>query len=304
MSRFVLSQLLQSLVTLFVISIVVFFLGRATGDPAMLLLPSDATPEQFEQVRRDLGLDKPIYTQYVSWAEKVVRGDFGNSIRTRDPVSKIIMERLPNSLTLALVALSFVILVGIPLGIIAGINRGGPIDTISQMVAFAGMSVPVFWSGIVLMQIFSVWLGWLPTSQMGGPQHYVMPAFSLGLFVAAGTMRLTRSSMLDVLNTEYTKLARIKGLSEVRVILIHALRNALIPVVSFAGVYFALLVSMAVVTETVFSWPGIGRLAYEAVLWRDFPLIQGVILAISVITMACNLFAEILYAYIDPRIRY
>lgn len=305
MQRYVLFRLLQAVVTLLVISVVVFLLVRLTGDPLHMLLPLEATQEQYELVRRELGLDKPLAVQYVIWLGKVIQGDFGDSIRTKTSVMGLIAQQLPNSVTLGAVALGFALLLAMPLGIIAAIRKDTGIDTVAKVVALAGLSVPSFWLGIVLILVFSVWFGWLPTSGMGSPLHYIMPAFTLGFAtVAGGAMRLMRSSMLEVLDTEYTKLARIKGVPEHRVILLHALRNAIIPVLTFAGVWVAPLIGMAVVVETVFTWPGIGRLAYCALVWRDFPLTQGVILVIAAIVMLVNLIVDILYAYIDPRIRY
>lgn len=305
MQRYILFRLLQAVVTLLVISVAVFLLARAIGNPLHILLPPEASPEQYELVGRELGLDKPLPVQYFIWLGKVLQGDFGQSIRVMVPVRDLMAQRLPNSAKLAVVAIFFAILLSIPLGIIAAVKKDSAIDTIAKIAAFVGMGTPHFFLGIVLILFFSVWLRWLPITGMDTPLHYLMPGFTLGSgTVSAGIMRLMRSSMLDVMGTEYIKLARIKGIPERRIILLHALRNALIPVITFAGVYFALLIGMAVVVETVFAWPGIGRLAYEAVIWRDFPLIQGVVLLIAAIVMMVNLVVDILYAYIDPRIRY
>jgi peptide/nickel transport system permease protein len=268
-------------------------------------LPETATEEQYELVRRELGLDRPLAIQYIIWLGKVVQADFGTSIRANVPVRDLIAERLPYSVKLAAVAISFAMLLGMGLGMVAALRKDSGIDTVAKVIAFLGMATPHFWLGIMLILVFSVWLGWLPTSGVGSPLHYLLPGFTLGWgTVSAGILRLTRSAMLDVLDAEYIKLARIKGVSESRVILIHSLRNALIPVLTFAGIYFALLIGVAVVVETVFTWPGIGRLAYEALMWRDFPVIQGVMLVIAAIVMGVNLVVDILYAYIDPRIRY
>lgn len=305
MQRYILFRLLQAVVTLLVISVAVFLLARAIGNPLHILLPPEASPEQYELVGRELGLDKPLPVQYFIWLGKVLQGDFGQSIRVMVPVRDLMAQRLPNSAKLAVVAIFFAILLSVPLGIIAAVKKDSAIDTIAKIAAFVGMGTPHFFLGIVLILVFSVWLRWLPITGMDTPLHYLMPGFTLGSgTVSAGIMRLMRSSMLDVMGTEYIKLARIKGIPERRIILLHALRNALIPVITFAGVYFALLIGMSVVVETVFAWPGIGRLAYEAVIWRDFPLIQGVVLLIAAIVMMVNLVVDILYAYIDPRIRY
>lgn len=307
MQRYILFRLLHGVLTLFVVSLVVFLISRATGDPTYLLLPDEGilTEADYELQRRALGLDQPLPIQYVTWLAKMAQGDFGESFRAGVPIRELIGQRLPNTLKLAVVTLGFATLLALPLGIIAALKKDSSIDTAAKIVAFFGMAIPNFWLGIMLILIFSVRLGWVPTSGMGGPLHYLMPAFTLGFsFVAAGMMRLTRSSMLEVLDAEYMKLVRIKGVSERRAILLHALRNALIPVVTYAGLYFALFMSGSIVVETVFRWPGIGRLAYEATMWRDFPLLQGIVVVVAGITVIVHLMVDIVYAYIDPRIRY
>ncbi|MBI2986331.1 MAG: ABC transporter permease [Deltaproteobacteria bacterium] len=307
MQRYILFRLLHGVLTLFVVSLVVFLISRATGDPTYLLLPDEGslTKEDYDMQRRRLGLDQPLPIQYVTWLGKMAQGDFGTSYRAGLPIGELIGQRLPNTLKLGVAALGFATLLALPLGIIAALKKDSSIDTAAKIVAFFGMAMPHFWLGIMLILIFSVRLGWLPTSGMGGPVHYLMPAFTLGYsFVAAGMMRLTRSSMLEVLDAEYMKLVRIKGVSERRAILLHALRNALIPVVTYAGLYFALFMSGSIVVETVFRWPGIGRLAYEATMWRDFPLLQGIVVVVAGITVMVHLMVDIVYAYIDPRIRY
>lgn len=305
MQRYVLFRFMQMLGTLLVVSIVVFFISRATGDPLNLLVSEDASEEHRDAMRRELGLDKPLPVQYVVWVGNLLHGDLGTSLRVKVPVGELVAQRLPNTLKLAVVAFGFAVFLAMPLGIIAALKKDTVMDTAVKLFAFLGMAMPHFWLGIMLILVFSVWLGWLPTSGMGTPLHYVMPAVVLGWsFVTAGILRLTRSSMLDVLDAEYIKLARIKGASERRVIMLHALRNALIPVTTFVGMYFALFMSGSVVVETVFRWPGIGRLAYEALMWRDFPLLQGVVLVIAAIVMVVNLVVDVSYAYIDPRVRY
>lgn len=304
MQRYILIRLFQTLVTLFVVSVIVFFLARLTGDPLHLLLAPDATREDYERARVSYGLDKPLPTQYWVFISKAVRGDLGESLRRRMPVSELIASRLPNSLALATAAMAIALLIAIPLGVLSAVKRGSHLDTLAKVLAFLGMSMPGFWLGIVLIFIFSVQLKVLPSFGMGGPSHYILPAFTLGWFVGASMMRLVRSTMLDVIGSEYVKMARIKGLSESVVIWKHALRNALIPPMTMAGFYFVLMIATAVVVETVFAWPGIGMLAYEAVMWRDYPLIQGVVLVISALMIFANLFVDILYAYVDPRIRY
>ena len=304
MKRFILRRVLQSCVVLVVLALVVFALARVTGNPADLLLPEDATREDREHLLKALGLDRPWPEQLVKFVSGAVRGDLGNSIRYRKPAVEIFFERLPNTLTLVPIALLGAVVVAIPLGLLAAVYRGTFIDRLSSGIAVLGIATPAFWLGIVLIYVFSIQLGWLPSARMGGPAHYVLPTITLGAFLVAGMMRLVRSSVLEVLDTEFVKLARIKGLSQTVVIWKHCLRNALIPVVTLFGVLFALLVTGAIVTETVFAWPGVGRLTYEAVIFRDYPLLQAVILLKGVIVLGVNLGVDILYAYLDPRVRY
>jgi peptide/nickel transport system permease protein len=232
-----------------------------------------------------------------------LHGDLGTSIRMRQPAVEAFFSRLPNTLAIIPWALLLAMCVGIPLGVIAALNRGNMIDRAAGTVAVLGIAMPSFWLGILLIYVFSVELGWLPSGRMGGPEHYVLPVITLGAFLVAGFMRLVRSSMLEVMESEFVKLARIKGLSESVVIWKHCLRNALIPVLTLWGVFVGNLITGAIVTETVFAWPGIGRLTYEAVIFRDFPLLQAVIILKAILILSINLVVDILYAYVDPRIR-
>jgi ABC-type dipeptide/oligopeptide/nickel transport system permease component len=302
--RYILRRLLQGAVLLFVLAIVVFALARVTGNPADLLLPEDATREDRADLLRTLGLDRPVHEQLVLFLSGAVRGDLGQSIRYRKPAVEVFFERLPNTLTLVPLSLIAAILVSVPLGVLAAVHRGTLIDRCCSAIAVLGIATPSFWLGIVLIYVFSIQLGWLPSARMGGPSHYVLPVVTLSAFLVAGMMRLVRSSMLEVLDSEFVKLARIKGLSQTVVVWKHCLRNALIPVVTLFGVFFALLVTGAIVTETVFAWPGVGRLTYEAVIFRDYPLLQAVILLKGVIVLGVNLAVDVLYAYLDPRVRY
>ena len=304
MQRYILRRLLQGAVLLFVLAIVVFALARVTGNPADLLLPEDATREDRADLLRTLGLDRPVHEQLVLFLSGAVRGDLGQSIRYRKPAVEVFFERLPNTLTLVPLSLIAAILVSVPLGVLAAVHRGTLIDRCCSAIAVLGIATPSFWLGIVLIYVFSIQLGWLPSARMGGPSHYVLPVVTLSAFLVAGMMRLVRSSMLEVLDSEFVKLARIKGLSQTVVVWKHCLRNALIPVVTLFGVFFALLVTGAIVTETVFAWPGVGRLTYEAVIFRDYPLLQAVILLKGVIVLGVNLAVDVLYAYLDPRVRY
>jgi len=302
--RFVLSRLLQSLVALAILSVVVFVLARATGDPLSLILPMSATEEDYANARRYLGLDRPYVEQYLSFVGRAVTGDFGMSLRARKPVSELIGERLPNSLRLAVFAMGVSLAIAFPLGILAAVKKGTSLDRAAQVIAVLGQSLPTFWVAIVLVEFVAGRLQWLPAGGIDGFTSYILPGFTLGWFVVAGMMRLLRSAMLEVLDSEYVKLARVKGVVEHRVVWLHALKNALIPVVTFAGIYFAILVTTAIVVETVFAWPGLGRLAYEGISSRDFPVIQAVVLTTGAIVAVVNLGVDCLYAVIDPRIRY
>jgi peptide/nickel transport system permease protein len=304
MLRFVLSRLVQSLVALAILSVVVFVLARTTGDPLHLILPMSATEEDYAYARRYLGLDRPYVEQYLSFVGKAITGDFGTSIRARRPVSELIWERLPNSLRLATFAMGVTVLVAFPLGVLAAVNKGTAIDRAAQVIAVLGQSLPTFWVAIVLVEFVAGRLQWLPAGGVDGFSSYVLPGLTLGWFVVAGLMRLLRSGMLEVLDSEYVKLARVKGVIEPRVVWVHALKNALIPVVTFAAIYFSILVTTAIVVETVFAWPGLGRLAYEGISSRDFPVIQAVVLTTAALVAVVNLSVDCLYALIDPRIRY
>lgn len=304
MSRFIARRLLQGLVLLCLVASIVFFLGRLTGNPVDLMLPEDATAEDRAQLVQRLGLDGPLYSQFLTFIGNALRGDLGTSIRMKQPAVDVFLSRLPNTLLIIPWALLLAMAVGIPLGVVAALNRGNIVDRLAGTAAVLGVATPNFWLGIVLIFVFSVELGWLPSGRMGGPSHYVLPVITLGTFLTAGFMRLTRSTMLEVMESEFVKLARIKGLSERSVIWKHCLRNALIPVLTLWGVFVGNLITGAIVTETVFAWPGIGRLTYEAVIYRDFPLLQAVIILKAVLILAINLVVDVLYAYVDPRIRF
>jgi peptide/nickel transport system permease protein len=290
-------------VTLLILSVVIFALVRLSGDPALLMLSENATQQEYEDMRAHLGLDKPIYIQYTLFLSKAVRGDFGNSIRTRRPVSESILEKLPNSFKLVAVSMIATFIFSIPLGVMAAVRKDSALDVFVRVLAGLGQSLPTFWVGLMLIHIFVVILGILPSSGMGSWKHYLMPAFCMGNFLMAGIVRLLRSSMLEVLDSDYIRLARVKGLSQTSVIWSHALRNSLLSVLSFGGMYIAIMITGAILIETVFAWPGFGRLAYSAIVNQDFPLIQGVILMAGAIVMVANLLTDISYAYLDPRIR-
>ena len=303
MKRYIVQRLLQGVVLLFMVAAIVFFLGRLTGNPVDLMLPEGSTPEDRITLIKALGLDGPLYQQFLIFIGNALNGDLGTSIRMREPTVDVFFSRLPNTLAIIPWAILFAVAVGIPLGVVAALNRGNIVDRAAGAVAVLGIATPSFWLGVVLIFVFSVELGWLPSGRMGGPEHYVLPVITLGSFLIAGFMRLVRSSMLDVMGSEFVKLARIKGLNEGVVIWKHCLRNALIPVLTLWGVFVGNLITGAIIVETVFAWPGVGRLTYEAVIYRDFPLLQAIIILKAMLILAINLTVDILYAYVDPRIR-
>jgi peptide/nickel transport system permease protein len=303
MRQFIVLRILYSVVTLFILSMTIFTVVRLTGDPALLMAEPGARPEDLARVRQQWGLERPWPVQYVSFMENVLTGELGRSFNYRLPVSELYFQRLPNSLQLALVATLISLLVGVPAGIISAVRVNSLWDNLGKLIALLGLSIPGFWLGLVLILVFSVWLRWLPTSGTGDWRHLIMPAFALGWYFSASLLRLTRSSMLEVLGSEYIKLARLKGLPEVVVIALHAFKNALIPVFTLAGVNLVVMVNAAVIIEVIFAWPGIGRLLFEGIFQRDFPLVQGVVVMAGFMIVGVNLVVDILYAFIDPRIR-
>jgi peptide/nickel transport system permease protein len=303
MTRFIGRRLAYSLLSLFLLSLTIFLFVRITGDPAVLFVEPGASEADLEAIRQQFGLDQPIWVQYVAFIASLAHGDLGQSFYYRTPVFELYLSRLPNSLMLASAAMAFSLLIGIPSGILAAVRVGRFWDSAGKVFALLGLSVPSFWVGLVMILFFSVYLQWLPSSGSGTAAHLVMPAFALGWYFAAAHMRLTRSSMLDVLGSEYIKLARLKGLPESLVIAKHAFKNALIPVLTLAGINLVIMINVAVVVETVFAWPGIGRLLYEGITFRDFPVVQGVVLMGGGMIVVVNLLIDILYAVIDPRIR-
>ncbi len=303
MKRYIARRLGYSLLSLLLLSITIFLFVRVAGDPVALLVEPGASAADVAQIREQFGLDRPLWVQYGSFMLSLLSGDLGQSFYYRTPVVELYLERLPNSLLLAAVAMAFSLLIGIPSGILAAVRVGKFWDNAGKLFALLGLSLPSFWVGLVMILLFTVYLGWLPSSGSGTALHVVMPAFALGWYFAAAHMRLTRSSMLEVLGSEYVKLARLKGLPEALVIAKHAFKNALIPVLTLAGINLVIMVNVAVVVETVFAWPGVGRLLYEGIAFRDFPVVQGVVLLGGVMIIAVNLLVDAVYAVIDPRIR-
>jgi peptide/nickel transport system permease protein len=303
MRQFIVLRVLYSIITLFILSLTIFTIVRLTGDPALLMAEPGARPEDLARVRQQWGLDRPWPVQFMSFMQNVITGELGKSFNYRLPVSELYFQRLPNSLQLALVATVISLLVGIPAGIISAVRVNSLWDNLGKIIALLGLSIPGFWLGLVLILVFSVWLRWLPTSGTGDWRHLIMPSVALGWYFSASLLRLTRSSMLEVMRSEYIKLARLKGLPETVVIAMHAFKNALIPVFTLAGVNLVVMVNAAVIIEVIFAWPGIGRLLYEGIFQRDFPLVQGVVLMAGFMIIVVNLLVDVLYAFIDPRIR-
>ena len=297
-------RIFQAVLALWFIATLVFALSRAAGDPAELFTANLAAPEAEQMMRQRLGLDQPLYKQYVIYMGHLIQGDLGTSARSNVTVTQILKERMPATFSLALSAIGIAIVFSIPLGVLSAIYRDTPVDWIAKGVAFLGQSMPSFWLGLMLILLFAVILGWVSPAGKGGIGSYILPGFTLGWAAMAGIVRLMRSSMLDVLDSDYVTMARAKGLPEIMVISKHALRNALIPVITYASLIFGAFMNGSVVVESVFAWPGIGRVALNSVLGRDFPVVQGVVIVFGTFFIIINLIVDILYAVIDPRIKY
>ena len=304
MLHYLLKRLWHTVYVILGISMISFFFIHLSGDPVMLMLPGDASMEEVEQLRQKLGFNDPLYVQYGRFIKKAVQGDFGESLYYHVPALDLILERLPASLELSLAAMVLALVVSIPIGIISAVYRGSALDMGSMLGALFGLSMPHFWLGIMFIMIFSVKLGWLPTSGRGTFAQLIMPALALAMSLMAMFARLTRSVMLEVLSLDYIRTARAKGLREFYVIGKHALKNALIPLVTVAGMQFGLLIGGTVIIETVFAWPGVGRLVVQAIFNRDYPLVQSIVFILALIFVAANLLVDLLYIYLDPRISY
>ncbi|MFQ6030114.1 MAG: ABC transporter permease [Dehalococcoidia bacterium] len=304
MKKFIIRRFGVSLVTLFVISIIVFGLARAGGDPLALMLDDYATVEQEQELRTRLGLDKSYVEQYMIFIKNAARGDLGKRILDQQSVTGAIVDRFPATLQLGLAAFIFSIIVGVPLGILSSVKRDSIWDQLGKLVALMGQSMPPFWLGIMMIFFFAVKLDWINPSGREGWNSFILPAITLGWFFVAANMRIVRSAMLDVLDSEYIKLARAKGVASGLVIWRHALPNALIPPITFLGITLGFLITGSVVAETVFQWPGLGMLAFESVQKSDYPMLQGIVLVFGVMYIVTSFLVDVLYAYIDPRIRY
>lgn len=304
MFAYVVRRLAQAVLVVFGVVLVVFLLTFLSGDPALLLLPPDATREDVLEFRRLMGFDDPLWVQFGRFVGDLLRGDFGNSWRYREPALSLVLERLPATLELAFASLAVSLVVAIPVGIISAVRKDSAADGIAMIVALLGQSIPTFWLGIMFILIFAVQLGWLPTSGRGGIEHLILPAVSLGLFFTGRLARLVRSSMLEVLGEDYVKTARAKGLHEFVVVNKHALKNAMLPVVTVIGLEFGFLLGGAVITETVFAWPGVGLLAVQSVFGRDYPVVQAIVICVSIVFVLVNLAVDLVYTQLDPRITY
>ena len=294
MKRFLARRLAQALVVVLGVSVVAFFILHLTGDPALLLLPPDATAEEIRNFRDAMGFNDPFVVQYWRFLRGAATGNFGESLRHGAPAMRLVVERLPATLELAGAAMAIALCVALPAGIVSAVRRNTPVDYVSTVVALLGQSMPTFWLGIMLILIFSVRLNLLPSSGRGGLPHLILPAVTLGLFTTARMMRLTRSGMLEVLGQDYIRTARAKGVNESPVIWKHALRNAAVPIVTIAGIELGALLGGSVITETIFAWPGVGRLSVQAIYNRDYPVVQAAVV---------NLLVDVAYTYLDPRIR-
>ena len=315
MQRFIIIRLFHAVIALFAISLIIFALIRVSGDPLDTLMDEDATDEDYARVRAYWGLDQPLHMQYAKYIGNIATGKLGQSIRfPGKDASELLLSRLPATLELALVALIVSAVIALPMGVIVAVKKDSGIDIVGKIVALLGQSLPSFWLGLMLMWVFAVHLQLLPTSGRGSLEvsdfgwdrlkHIILPGIALGYFQVAALMRLIRSSMLEVLDTEYVKLARIKGIPEWKVIWKHCVRNAMIAPLTYFGLVIGGLMTGSVVIETIFTWPGVGLLAIDALRSQDFQVVQSVVLFFAVIFIVCNLIVDILYAYLDPRIRY
>ena len=304
MQRFILLRALQALLTLWILSVAIFLSVHLTGDPAAYLLGPVAESHDYEQLKKNLGLDRPLIVQYGDFLLSASRLDFGKSFIAGRSSRDILIERLPATLQLAGAAFALSIVVGVPLGILSAVKRDSFVDSFGKFFAILGIATPNFWIAIMLILFFGALLGWLPTYGRGGIKHFILPAFVLGWSAMAGMVRLGRSSMLEVMDSEYVKFARVKGLAERMVVWKHGLKNAVIPILTFGGLTLAGLLNGSVAVEVVFAWPGIGRLMLQGIQTRDFPVVQATVLAAGFFYVVTALLVDILYAYVNPRIRY
>ena len=302
--RYLLGRTAQSVVTIFLVLLVVFVISRIAGDPVTLLVGFDFSPGEIEQVKADLGLNDPLLVQFADFVGGAVHGDFGESFRTNRPALEEVLGRAPATAALAALSLVISLLLAIPLGLLAAMTRGSKVDALARLLALIGQAAPSFWLGLMLIFFFSVRLGWFPTGGADGFLHMVLPALTLGAAAAASLTRLTRSAMLEVIDRDYITLARTKGLTERTVILKHAFRNAMIPIITILGLRIGTLLAGSVLVETIFAWPGVGRLIIQSISVSDYPVVQAAILLIATTVVLANLLTDLVYMLIDPRVRY
>ena len=293
----------NALISIVGASLIIFIISRLSGDPVALMLPMDAPQSAVTALRRELGLDRPMWEQYLLFLWKAVQGDFGMSYRWQMPALSLVFERLPATIALASAAFAFSLMLAIPLGVLSAVYRGSWIDQIGRIIAMLGQAVPPFWVGLILILVFAVGLQWLPAFGAGGVQHVILPAIALGWYPVAAQTRIIRSGMLEVLDSDYIRMGRAVGTPERLLIWKYAFRNALLPLVTIMGVYFASMLSGAFVVETVFAWPGLGRTVVEAVFSRDYPVVQAGVLVTSILFVLSNFLVDLSYGLIDPRIR-
>ncbi|MCW5750379.1 MAG: ABC transporter permease [Alphaproteobacteria bacterium] len=303
-SGFFIGRLTQTLLTMLLLSVIVFGLARLSGDPVMLMAPAEATAADLARISAKLGLDQPLLVQYWKFLVNALQGDLGSSIKWDADAATIILERFPHTLLLAGCAMLFGVALALPVGIWSAVRRDTWFDNVGKLIALIGQSMPTFWFGIILILIFALYIPIFPTSGYGTVWHLVLPSVTLGAYVAASIMRVTRSAMLDALEADYVRTARSKGLSEWRIVLVHAFKNGAIPILTITALQAATILRGAVVTETVFSWPGVGKIAVDAVYSRDFPLVQAAVLFMGVVFLIVNLLVDLLYLLLDPRINY
>jgi peptide/nickel transport system permease protein len=303
MWRFVLRRAGNGLISILGASLVIFMISRLSGDPITLLMPPDAPPQAIEAMRVALGLDRPLWTQYWIFITNALVGDFGTSYRWQQPALTLVLDRLPATVQLAVAALAFSVCVAVPLGVLSAVYRGGWVDRLGRILAMLGQAMPNFWVGLMLILVFAVGLGWLPAFGRGGPEHLILPAIALGWYPVAAQMRIVRSGMLDVLESDYIRLSRALGTPERLLVWKYAFRNAAVPLLTMLGVYFAAMLGGAFIVEVIFAWPGIGRMVVEAVFARDFPVVQAGVLFSSILFVLSNLLVDISYGIVDPRIR-
>ena len=305
MRTFLFRRLLQSLVVLFGVSFVVFAILHLTGDPALVLLPPDASSEDVRRFREVMGFNDPFFVQYGRFLKGALQGDFGQSVRHGEPAFGLVLERMPATFELAgaALALALALCLAIPAGIVSAMRRNTALDYLATVVALFGQSLPTFWLGIMLILLFSVQFHLLPSSGRGTLEHLILPAVTLGLFTTARITRLTRSGMLEVLNQDYIRTARAKGVSDPPVVWKHALKNAAIPIVTIVGIELGTLLGGSVITETIFAWPGVGRLSVQAIANRDYPVVQAAVFLLASTFVLVNLLVDVVYTYLDPRIR-